>query len=178
MTLRGDLSAEIAMHGTRTHCLDKPLRPCFFERDAEVVASDLIGCHLVRKRGRKVLKHRITETEAYIGPHDLACHASRGRTIRTEPMFGPAGTLYIYLIYGLHWMLNVVTGPVDYPAAVLIRSVDTITGPGRLTRALRITAALNNHVATNQENLWFVEDASRDPAQANETLPKPVGRTL
>jgi DNA-3-methyladenine glycosylase len=89
----------------------RPLGRSFFEREAEAVARDLIGCYLVRKRGRKLIKRRITETEAYVGPHDLACHAARGRTLRTEPMFEPAGTLYVYLVYGMHWMLNVVTGP-------------------------------------------------------------------
>ena len=74
----------------------------------------------------------ITETEAYIGPHDLASHAARGRTKRTEVMFGEPGTLYLYFVYGMHWMLNVVTGPVGYPAAVLIRAVQDINGPARL----------------------------------------------
>jgi DNA-3-methyladenine glycosylase len=138
---------------------EKPLGRNFFERNAEAVARDLIGCYLVRRRSRRVVKLRITETEAYVGPHDLACHAARGRTSRTEPMFGHAGTLYVYLVYGMHWMLNVVTGPVNYPAAVLIRSVDTITGPGRLTRALGITRALNNRAATSQNGLWFIKAA-------------------
>ena len=147
----------------------RPLGGSFFERGAETVARDLIGCYLVRKRGQKLFKHRITETEAYTGPHDLACHAARGRTMRTEPMFGPAGTLYVYLVYGMHWMLNVVTGPVNHPAAVLIRSVDTITGPGRLTRALGITGALNNRVATAQNGIWFVKDARRESIQVMRT---------
>jgi DNA-3-methyladenine glycosylase len=143
--------------------LARALGRSFFERRAEIVARDLIGCYLVRKLGRKLIKRRIMETEAYVGPHDLACHAARGRTSRTEPMFGPAGTLYVYLIYGVHWMLNVVTGPVNHPAAVLIRSVDTITGPGRLTKALRITNAQNNLVATAQNGIWFVKDAHLRP---------------
>jgi DNA-3-methyladenine glycosylase len=107
----------------------------FFERDADQVAKELIGCYLVRKRDGKMLGSRIAETEAYVGPQDLACHASRGRTLRTEVMFGPAGTLYIYLVYGLYWMINVVTDPVGFPAAVLIRSTDTIKGPGRLSQS-------------------------------------------
>ena len=103
----------------------KALDRQFFNRDAKVVARELIGCRLVRRLNSVLVHRRVTETEAYVGPHDLACHSSKGRTKRTEPMFGPPGTLYIYLIYGLHWMLNVVTGPIDYPAAVLIRGLDT-----------------------------------------------------
>jgi DNA-3-methyladenine glycosylase len=147
----------------------RPLGGSFFERGAETVARDLIGCYLVRKRGQKLFKHRITETEAYTGPHDLACHAARGRTMRTEPMFGPAGTLYVYLVYGMHWMLNVVTEPINYPAAVLIRSVDTITGPGRLTKTLGITGALNNRAAAVRNGIWFVKDDHLDPLQVVRT---------
>jgi DNA-3-methyladenine glycosylase len=138
---------------------DKMLRPSFFNRDADSVARDLIGSYLVCRRGNEaVLRDRITETEAYVGPHDLACHASRGRTERTETMFGPPGTFYVYLVYGLHWMLNVVTGPIGYPAAVLIRSLESTTGPGRLTNGLGITGALDGRAADERSGLWFAKD--------------------
>jgi DNA-3-methyladenine glycosylase len=110
---------------------------------------------LIRRRGGRLARGTITETEAYIGPQDLASHASRGRTIRTEPMFGPPGTLYVYLVYGLHWMLNVVTGPVGYPAAVLLRSAGALAGPGRLAKALDITGALNGRAAALSSGVWF-----------------------
>ena len=137
------------------------LGPEFFSRDAKVVAKALLGKALVRSRGKAVSSSTITETEAYVGPHDLASHAARGRTNRNAPMFGPAGTLYIYRIYGLHWMLNVVTGATGYPAAVLIRSVEAITGPGRLTRDLKITDKLNGHMASRQAGLWFADQGER-----------------
>lgn len=133
----------------------KALGPQFFDRDAKRVARELIGCYLVCRRNNNLLRHKITETEAYAGPHDLACHSSKGRTKRTETMFGPPGTLYIYLIYGLHWMLNVVTGPIGYPAAVLIRGVETLAGPGSLTKALGITGAMNGLATTEGTGVWF-----------------------
>ena len=95
----------------------KTLVPNFFKRDARRVARDLIGSYLVCRKAGTVLMNKITETEAYVGPHDLACHASRGRRERTQAMFGPPGTFYVYLVYGSHWMLNVVTRPIGYPAA-------------------------------------------------------------
>jgi DNA-3-methyladenine glycosylase len=135
----------------------KVLDSTFFDRPAENVAFDLIGCRLNWRRGNKPESRIITETEAYIGPDDLASHAARGRTKRNEAMFGPPGALYIYFVYGVHWMLNVVTGPVGYPAAVLIRSVESIIGPARLTKALAITGALNGQPATEETGLWFSE---------------------
>src|SRR5215470_2475640 len=108
------------------------LRSVFFERPADVVARELLGKVLVRHIKGMRIALTISETEAYLGPHDLACHAARGRTPRTEVLFAPAGTLYVYLVYGMHWMLNIVTGPSGYPAAVLIRSTGTASGPGRL----------------------------------------------
>lgn len=111
----------------------------FFKRPAEEVARELLGCTLCVKVEGIV----IHETEAYVGPHDLANHASKGRTPRTDVMFRKAGTIYIYLIYGMYEMLNFVTGEVDYPAAVLIREVGEYTGPGKLTKALHITRAIN-----------------------------------
>ena len=93
----------------------------FFERRAVRVAQDLLGMHLMRNVGRKTLVFMITETEAYEGPHDKASHAHKGKTKRNEAMFGPPGRWYVYLCYGMHWMLNIVTGPAGYPGAVLIR---------------------------------------------------------
>jgi DNA-3-methyladenine glycosylase len=99
----------------------------------------------------------ITETEAYHGPHDLASHASRGKTPRTTIMFGPAGHAYIYLIYGMYYCLNVVTEEENYPAAVLIRAVEGISGPGRLTRHFKITKAQHGiDMATS--NTLYIED--------------------
>jgi DNA-3-methyladenine glycosylase len=138
--------------GTRTSAV---LGPAFFEMPADVVARELLGRALVRRiRGKRVAL-TILETEAYLGPHDLACHAARGRTTRTEVMYGPPGTLYIYFVYGLHWMLNVVTGAEGEPAAVLIRSAGGVSGPARLTRTLRIDGALNGRLAEPGSGLWF-----------------------
>ena len=136
------------------------LAPSFFNRPADQVARDLVGKALVRRNGRTRQELTVTETEAYLGPHDLACHAARGRTARTETMFGPPGTLYIYFVYGLHWMLNIVTGPVGYPAAVLIRSAGELTGPGKLTKALSITQDLNGKLAACATGLWFEDRAA------------------
>jgi DNA-3-methyladenine glycosylase len=127
----------------------------FFERPADLVARELLGKALVRRIGGNPIALAISETEAYLGPHDLACHAARGRTPRTEVMYGPPGTLYVYFVYGLHWMLNVVTGPQGYPAAVLIRAAGHISGPARLTTALVIDGALNGRIADPQSGLWF-----------------------
>ena len=122
----------------------------FYARPAIDVARDLIGTVLVRRDRGKTYRTRIVETEAYVGPHDLACHASKGRTARTDVMFGPPGRAYVYLIYGMHEMLNVVTSIEGDPQAVLIRAAEplddwdaNLTGPGRLARAMNITRALN-----------------------------------
>lgn len=137
------------------------LPPRFFGTPADDVARGLLGKVVVRRIGDSVQALIITETEAYLGPHDLACHSARGRTRRTETMFGPAGTLYIYLVYGLHLMLNVVTGPEGFPAAVLIRSAGHALGPGRLGRALRLTAELNGKPASAATGLWFEDPGAR-----------------
>lgn len=130
----------------------------FFSRPALLVARELIGKVLVRRAGGREYRAIITETEAYIGPHDLACHGSRGRTPRNEVMFGPAGRWYVYFIYGMHWMLNVVTDTEGHPAAVLLRGAGAWTGPARLTKALQIDKRLNTQVAAPASGLW-IEDA-------------------
>src|SRR5512136_2473227 len=100
----------------------------FFQRDAEQLARDLIGAILVHRFRNREYRARIVEAEAYIGPHDLASHSSRGRTKRTEIMFGPAGHAYVYLIYGMYEMFNIVTGHTGSGQAVLIRAAEPLDG--------------------------------------------------
>lgn len=111
--------------------------------DTVALARWLLGKVLVRTTSQGRSAHIITEVEAYDGERDLACHASKGRTRRTEVMYKSGGVWYVYLCYGMHEMLNLVTGPADHPAAVLIRGVDGIVGPGRVTKRLEIDRRLN-----------------------------------
>lgn len=129
----------------------------FFCRPCDVVARDLVGKCLIR--GNLCL--RITETEVYWGETDTACHAHKGRTPRTEVMYAPGGTLYVYLCYGIHWMLNIVTGDADDPQAVLIRACAEASGPGRLTKALGITGQFNRLRIPDTLDLWIGDDGLR-----------------
>ena len=131
------------------------LPPEYFARPAEILARDLVGAVVGRRLAGEETRHVITETEAYLGAHDLACHSARGRTPRTEVMFGPPGTLYIYLVYGLHLMLNVVAGPEGAGAAVLIRSAGAVQGPGRLGKKLALSMELKGREACAITGLWF-----------------------
>ncbi|KKW47377.1 MAG: hypothetical protein UY98_C0013G0015, partial [Candidatus Kaiserbacteria bacterium GW2011_GWA2_58_9] len=149
----------------------------FFERRPQAVARELLGAYLVRRADERLTKSfMITETEAYDGPDDLACHASRGRTKRTEVMFGPPGHWYVYFVYGMHEMLNIVTGPEGYPSAVLIRGVQyqgdasLLNGPGKLTRELDITRELNGKPAISASGLWIEE---RDEVRPHRILQTP-----
>ncbi len=137
----------------------------FESNDTVALARGLLGKRLVTNYGGKTTRHWITEVEAYDGPEDLACHASKGRTKRTEVLFGPPGRWYVYLCYGIHEMLNLVTGPADYPAAVLIRGLDTVSGPGRLTKRLGIDRRYNRQPASSQTGLWL-EDCDREPSES------------
>lgn len=134
----------------------------FFSRPVLQVTPELLGCTLHAPGGSGV----ITEVEAYDGEQDLACHARFGRTARTEVMYGPAGYWYVYLIYGMYWMLNVVTGDEGYPAAVLIRGVGNWDGPGKLTKALGIDGSFNGVPAIQQSNLWL----EAGPAVSPDTI--------
>jgi DNA-3-methyladenine glycosylase len=123
------------------------LMPEYFARPAQVLARELIGAVIVRRLAGEEKRLVITETEAYLGPHDLACHSARGRTARTEVMFGRPGALYVYLVYGLHLMLNIVAGPKGTGAAVLIRGAGAVRGPGRLGKELALSIELNGREA-------------------------------
>jgi DNA-3-methyladenine glycosylase len=134
----------------------------FFNRSALLVAKELLSCYLVINTVDGIQRYLITETEAYIGPHDLASHSSKGRTKRTEIMYQAGGTIYVYLIYGLHNMLNIVTGNKDYPAAVLIRAIEDtdenfnklIKGPGNVAKVLHVDRLMNGKLLGKQANLW------------------------
>jgi DNA-3-methyladenine glycosylase len=139
------------------------LSRAFFARDTEIVARELLGSILECRTADGIVSGRIVETEAYIGEHDLACHAAAGRTRRTAPLYGQPGIAYVYFIYGVHWCVNAVTRPVDQPSAVLIRAlepldgieimrrrrsaarrdIDLTNGPGKLCEALGITGEHN-----------------------------------
>lgn len=131
------------------------------------LARGLVGKLLARRQADgTVTRHRITEVEAYDGERDRASHAAKGRTKRTEVMYRPGGIWYVYLCYGMHEMLNLVTGPADYPAAVLIRGIESISGPGRLTKRLQIGRELNGTAATRGSGLWIEDDGFKVPRGA------------
>ncbi len=131
------------------------LDAAFYQRDTLTVARDLIGQSLCRETAEGIVRLTITEVEAYDGPEDRACHARAGRTRRTEPMFAAGGIWYVYLCYGIHWLANIVTGPEEYPAAVLLRGAGSWNGPGRLTKALGVTGDLNHSTATPASGFWI-----------------------
>jgi DNA-3-methyladenine glycosylase len=168
----------------------------FYSRPTLRVARDLLGAHLVRILDGRKLVGIITETEAYIGESDLGCHAKAGRTPRTAIMYGAPGHAYVYFTYGHHWMLNVVTEREGFPAAVLIRAIQPITGeaiisrrrnggdtlgPGKLTQALGIARAENGVDLTRpRSKLWIEAGAAisnslvtKGPRVGLNTVPEP-----
>lgn len=131
----------------------------FCSENALFIAEDLLGKILVRDFGNgQILRSRILETEAYFGLDDLASHASKGRTQRTEIMFAEGGVIYAYLIYGIHWMLNIVTGPEDHPEAVLVRGVDNCIGPGRVGKLVGLDRSFYGENLEFSERIW-IEDS-------------------
>ena len=158
------------------------LSPDFFNRPVVDVARNLLGMRLVRILDNTVIAGIITETEAYDGEKDLACHAHVGRTQRNEVMFGPPGHAYVYFTYGMHWLLNCVTGVKGYPAAVLIRSIfptenikeiarrrfpakekEWCNGPAKLTRALSIDKQLNGINLCSKKGHLYIEQSETIP---------------
>ncbi len=158
----------------------------FYEQTTVTVATQLLGKYLVRKHPEGDTIGRIVEAEAYVGPQDLACHASKGRTARTEVMFGPAGHAYVYFIYGFYNMLNLVTEAKDYPAAVLIRAAEPVqgidlmkerrkssllrnlaSGPGKLCQAFAVDRTLNG--ADLGGKILYIEDHGEPPPKFHTT---------
>ncbi len=130
--------------------------PDFFLHDVLEVAPALLGKVLVRQfEDGRIERYRITETEAYRGMEDLACHASKGRTPRTEVMFQKGGTVYVYLIYGMYWMLNLVTGAEDDASAVLIRGIEGFSGPGRVGRELKLDKSFYGESLIDSPRIWI-----------------------
>jgi DNA-3-methyladenine glycosylase len=137
----------------------KRLLKDFYTRDVLEVAPEMPGKMMVlRQNDGSLGRFRVTEVEAYRGSEDLACHAFKGRTPRTEIMFHEGGRIYIYLIYGMYWMLNIVTGEKDNPQAVLIRGVENYPGPGKLTKALGIDKSYYGLDVVTSDRMWY-EDA-------------------
>lgn len=132
-------------------------------RDTVALARWLLGKTLVRTRGRTRTEWRITEVEAYDSERDLACHASKGRTRRTETLYLAGGVWYVYFVYGMHHMLNLVTGPEGYPAAVLIRGLHAVNGPGRVARALGIDRRHDKSAASPASGLHLEDGGTAVP---------------
>ena len=141
----------------------------FYIRDVLDVAPELIGKELVIRLGNNSFgKYIITEVEAYRGAEDRACHASKGRTQRTEVMYHAGGKIYVYFVYGMYWMLNIVTGEENNPQAALIRGIGGFKGPGKLTRFLNINGSYYGEDLTVSDRIW-IEDNGRTFKYKNGT---------
>ena len=139
--------------------LNTRLTATFFRRNTVLVAQELLGKTLVRTfPDGETRRYHIAETEAYCGQEDLACHASKGLTKRTEVMFQPGGLVYVYLIYGQYWLLNFVTGQANDASAVLIRGLEGFDGPGRLGRELQLDRSFYSENLETSSRFWL-EDA-------------------
>jgi len=133
------------------------LSPGFYERDVLVVAPELLGKMLIKRSDQGLFSYMITEVEAYGGIEDQASHARFGKTVRNSVMFGPGGILYIYFIYGMYWMMNIVTGTTGQAQAILIRGLGDISGPGRVGRILAVDRSYNGENLFTSDRIW-VED--------------------
>ena len=164
----------------------EPVPRGFYDRNAVKVAPALLGCTLVRRLGRRKLLGRIVETEAYVGEHDLACHARAGRTACTEPMFGEPGHAYVYLIYGIHQMLNCVCGPGSDANAVLIRAVEPVegsapwlhgsaSGPGNVCKAFGVERRHNRGDLCDPGAELYVAPPLQDARRPRPTRTPRVG---
>lgn len=142
--------------------MNKRIDAEFFHRDVLEVAPDLVGKILVhRLPDGTELRERIAEAEAYRGEEDKGCHASKGRTPRTELLYGESGVIYVYLCYGMHWLMNVITGDKEQPQGVLLRAGERFDGPAKLTKNMKIDGSFNGASLMNNKDIWFEDDGSR-----------------
>lgn len=144
----------------------------FFERDVLTVAPEILGNYLVVKNNNTVKRYIITEVEAYRGEEDLACHASKGRTKRTEIMYHSGGHIYVYLIYGMYWMLNIVTGPSEMPQAILIRALNICSGPGRVGKLISLDKGFYGEDISGSERIWVENNPLKEIAKKIIALPR------
>ena len=143
----------------------------FYVRDVLEVAPELIGkIMVIRLADGEYGRFMVTEVEAYRGVEDRACDASKERTGRTEVMYHRGGKLYLYFIYGMYWMLNVVTGDEENPQAVLIRGVESASGPGRLTRLFGIDGSFYGEDLSTSERIWFEDTGVRPDLKSGERI--------
>jgi DNA-3-methyladenine glycosylase len=143
--------------------MNSRLPSVFFQRDVLEVAPELLGKALVRQfEDGRIKRYVITEVEAYSGNGDRACHASKGKTKRTEVMFREGGLVYVYLVYGIHWLLNIVTGEEGDASAVLIRGVEEIPGPGRVGKALQLDKSFYGENLATSDRIW-IEHSGNQP---------------
>lgn len=144
----------------------------FYHRDCLETAPELVGKILVRKFSDGTEKRlRITETEAYRGTEDKACHASKGRTPRTEILYRESGIIYVYLCYGIHWLMNVITGEKEQPQGVLIRACEgKYNGPAKLTKYLEIDKSMNGLSITDNSEIWIEDDGYRPEIRTDKRV--------
>ncbi len=143
----------------------------YFCSPATTLAPDLVGKLLCRRLANgNIIKARIVETECYFGEEDTACHAHKGKTERTKPMYEAGGITYVYLCYGIHSLLNIVSGDEDHPEAVLIRGVEGAIGPGRATKFLNISLKDNAIPLCEESGIWIEDDGEKRPQL--ERLPR------
>ncbi|MBU4348613.1 DNA-3-methyladenine glycosylase [Patescibacteria group bacterium] len=153
------------------------LKKDFFKsKNTIIIAKKLLGNFLVRQHKGKIKKYIITEVEAYDGFEDKASHAYCGKTERNKIMFEEGGYWYVYLTYGMHWMLNIVTGPKNYPAAVLIRGAEEVSGPARLTKFLKIDKKFNGKLACplrdNKKTKLWIETSDKKNKLKIKSIPR------
>lgn len=140
----------------------KKLLRKFYVRPTLKVAKELLGKYIVRKIGKKEIVSKIIETEAYIGPKDRASHAFGGKiTKRNWPLYLEGGHIYIYLVYGIHWQLNVVSEKAGKPECILIRALEGIDGPGKVCRFLKLDKSFNGEDLTKSKRIWLEDRGKR-----------------